>query len=173
MTFFSGFGFANEAELFADYLPSGASAHCVAGFSLGAIKAFQCAIASDFRIDRLILLSPAFFQDKDRKFARLQLINYARDGASYMRNFYAACGKFNAKYIDPNPQADDLRKSLNHQWSLDMFDSLKNLQIEIYLGGKDNIINSEKAAEFFSKTHAQTTYIKNANHLLQIEEQTI
>ncbi|MDR0664744.1 MAG: pimelyl-ACP methyl ester esterase BioV [Helicobacteraceae bacterium] len=170
MRFFSGFGFVGEAALFASRLPICDSPRSVAGFSLGAIRACQYALETSSRIDRLALFSPAYFQDKDDRFVRLQLISYARDSAAYMRNFYANCGMFDGRYANRDPQEGDLSLSLNYKWRLDMFERLKNLSISVYLGGKDNIINADKALDFFSKTNARIVYIKNANHLLQIEE---
>lgn len=70
MKFFSGFCLANEQELFAPYLIR--SDFTVAGFSYGAIKALKYAITCNERIDTLQLFSPAFFQDKDAKFKKLQ-----------------------------------------------------------------------------------------------------
>ena len=58
--YFNGFSLQNEEELFSEYLLQ--SELCVAGFSYGAQKAFEYVYKSKERIDRLILLSPAFFQ---------------------------------------------------------------------------------------------------------------
>jgi len=60
--YFNGFSLAKEENLFEDFLLG--SEFCVAGFSYGAQKAFEYVYKSSERVDRLILLSPAFFQTK-------------------------------------------------------------------------------------------------------------
>ena len=59
MRFYSGFGFWNEKELFKEYLEEGE--FVVAGFSYGAQKALIDAVHTSKRVDKLQLLSPAFF----------------------------------------------------------------------------------------------------------------
>jgi len=71
MKFFSGFCFQNEKDIFKDYIEEGDFK--VAGFSYGAIKAFEYVLNSKERIDKLQLFSPAFFQSKSEKFKKLQL----------------------------------------------------------------------------------------------------
>ena len=61
MRYFNGFSLSNEEKLFSDYLVD--SDLCIGGFSFGALKAFEHVYNSKERIDRLILLSPAFFQN--------------------------------------------------------------------------------------------------------------
>ena len=63
--YFSGFCFADESELFSDYLENNEFTVC--GFSYGAIKAFEEVLNSDLRVDKLQLFSPAFFQSYDEK----------------------------------------------------------------------------------------------------------
>ena len=60
MLYFNGFSLQNEEEHFKAYLSD--NDLTIAGFSYGAQKAFEYAYHSKERIDRLILLSPAFFQ---------------------------------------------------------------------------------------------------------------
>ena len=75
--FFSGFCFEDECELFDDYLIQ--NDFTVAGFSYGAIKAFKYVLNSSFRVDKLQLFSPAFFQNFDEKFKRTQLMYFKKD----------------------------------------------------------------------------------------------
>ncbi|GHV09284.1 hypothetical protein AGMMS50229_19150 [Campylobacterota bacterium] len=168
MTFFSGFGFANESELFCDRLPSGAFS--AAGFSLGAIKAFEFALSAQTRVDHLTLLSPAFFQDKDEKFKRLQLIGFAKNDEEYMRNFYELCGQCDTRFYDPNPQRSDLELLLNYRWEIEKFNALKGVKITALIGGDDRIVNAEAAREFFLKCNCEVLFIKNADHLLGYKE---
>ncbi len=62
MIYFSGFGMTGEQELFVDYLDD--REFVVAGFSYGAIEAFEYCLSATTRINKLQLLSPAFFQKK-------------------------------------------------------------------------------------------------------------
>ena len=64
--YFSGFCFENESEIFDEYLEI--NDFTVSGFSYGAIKAFEEVLASNKRVDKLQLFSPAFFQSFDKKF---------------------------------------------------------------------------------------------------------
>ena len=60
MKYFNGFSLNGEKELFKEYLID--SEFSVAGFSYGAIEAFEYVYNGKDRVDRLILLSPAFFK---------------------------------------------------------------------------------------------------------------
>ena len=82
MRFYSGFGFWNEKELFSEYLEEGE--FVVAGFSYGAQKALIDAIDSKKRVDKLQLLSPAFFNNNP-KFIKLQLNSYKQKKKDYKR----------------------------------------------------------------------------------------
>ena len=86
MKFFSGFCFQNEKEIFKDYKQEGD--FILGGFSYGAIKAFEYALSSKSRIDKLQLFSPAFFQNRDEKFKKLQLIYFKKDPELYINNFF-------------------------------------------------------------------------------------
>jgi esterase/lipase len=167
LRFFSGFGFKNEASLFADYLPIDDAPFCAAGFSLGAIRAYQFVADRSQRFDRLILLSPPFFQDRDDRFIRSQLIGFTRDRALYMQNFYANCGEFDPKYKEINAQKNDLEFLLNFHWKAEDFKRLSKVKIEVILGANDKIINANSAYEFFRAIRIEIKYIKNANHLLR------
>ena len=41
----------------------------------------------------------------------------------------------------------------------------RNIQIEIYIGGRDRIIDTQQALEFF-KQFGEVYYIKNKGHIL-------
>ena len=71
MIYFNGFSLSDEVNLFTEYIDEGEN--CVCGFSFGAQKAFEYVYTSNERIDRLILLSPAFFQTQKDSFVRTQL----------------------------------------------------------------------------------------------------
>ena len=74
-----------EEKLFSDYLIT--SDLCVAGFSYGAQKAFEYVFNSKERVDRLILLSPAFFQTQKPSFVRTQLRYFQSGKEAYVVQF--------------------------------------------------------------------------------------
>ena len=51
------------------------------------IKALKYALAHSERIDTLQLFSPAFFQDKDAKFKKLQTLSFSKNSEVYTQNF--------------------------------------------------------------------------------------
>jgi predicted esterase len=77
MIYFSGFCFQNEQILFENFLLK--NDFTVAGFSYGAIRAFEYALKNRHRIDTLQLFSPAFFQDKSESFKKLQLLAFQKN----------------------------------------------------------------------------------------------
>ena len=64
---------------------------------------------------------------------------------------------------------EELKELLEYEWSMHMFRTLqkKGVKIEVYLGGKDKIIDAKGAYDFFLDV-ATVTYIKDANHFLQL-----
>ncbi|RBQ29991.1 pimelyl-ACP methyl ester esterase BioV [Aliarcobacter vitoriensis] len=166
--FFSGFCFENESELFKEYLVS--NDFTVSGFSYGAIKAFEYVLNSKNRVDKLQLLSPAFFQTKDDKFKRMQLMFFKKDENSYINSFLenvkSPIYKDIEKYFKKG-SFEELETLLNYIWIEDDLEKLvKNgLKIEVFLGEKDLIIDSLVAKDFF-KNYATVYYFKDKGHLL-------
>ncbi len=172
MQFFSGFSISNEEYLLEDFLNT--SAYTISGFSYGAIKAFKKAkeeLASGKRVDTLQLLSPAFFQSKDEKFKRLQKRAYAKNEIIYLKQFLNSCFEPYEKKIVQNRASnlEELDELLFYEWNLDELKKLEEqgVKIEVYLGGKDSIVDAYSAQEFFLEV-ATVTFIKDANHFLQI-----
>ena len=173
MKFYNGFYLQNEERFFAHLMQK--SDFCVYGFSYGAIKAFEEAkmhLQAFERIDRLVLFSPAFFQTKTEAFRKLQLRSFKKDRKKYVENFLQSCF---APYerVDVQTKADgieDLEKLLYFEWSSDELLWLREqgVVIEVYLGGKDRIIDAEGAYEFF-KDITDVTLFKEANHFLQFK----
>lgn len=172
MIFFSGFSLKDEAYLFEPYIKQ--SDFTVCGFSYGAIKAFEYVeekLSKNERIDTLQLFSPAFFQTKDAKFKRLQMMGYKKDKQSYLEAFLKSCfAPYESKIVSLNEQdsAEDLQKLLEYQWDVVFLKKLSDagVTIEVYLGGKDAVIDADGAFSFFKQV-ASVTYIKEANHFLQ------
>ena len=167
-TYFSGFCLENEEELFSEYIIR--NDFTVSGFSYGAIKAFEEVLSSKQRVDKLQLFSPAFFQEQDKKFKRMQLMFFKKDANAYCANFleniaYPSnidCSKY---FVQGNyEQLDEL---INYEWSEDKLEQLekKGTKIEVFLGADDKICDSLKAKDFFAK-YASVYYIKNVGHIL-------
>lgn len=172
MKFYSGFSFSNEKDLFKTYIKN--SEYTVCGFSYGAIKAFedvQEKLKNSQRVDTLQLFSPAFFQTKSEKFKRVQTISYAKNERVYLDQFIAKCfSPYEVKNLrQRKTSSQELEELLYYEWSLEELVELesKGVAIEVYLGGKDAIVDTRAAQEFFLEL-ATVTYIKNANHFLQI-----
>ncbi len=170
MRYFSGFCFENEQELFENFLIK--SDFCIAGFSYGAIKAFEYVYSSKNRIDTLQFFSPAFFQDRGEKFKRLQFMAFKKDKQNYLKNFYQ-----NVLYpletdiskYKKQGTAEELKELLNYKWDKEKLDIItkRGTKIEVYLGKLDKIINTEAAKEFF-KTFATVYYFNRSGHIVQM-----
>ena len=168
MNFFNGFSLKGEDALFDDYLLHGDS--CVAGFSYGAQKAFEYVFESKERIDRLILLSPAFFQTQKPSFVRTQLRYFEANKREYIDHFLSnvsAPSSFDmSKYLKVGTK-EELSALLSYVWDADKIENVldRGTTIELFLGAKDKIIDTDEVAKFFSMT---TNYIlKDAGHLLK------
>ncbi|SFV59134.1 hypothetical protein MNB_SM-7-198 [hydrothermal vent metagenome] len=171
MRFYSGFALKNEEHFFAELIQR--SEFSIYGFSYGAIKAYKEAIecVKDFkRVDRVVLLSPAFFQTKSEAFKKLQLRGYNKDKKSYLENFLSACFAPYKKesVFTRETTSKELEELLYFEWNRDELVWLQEqgVIIEVYIGGKDHIIDAKGAYEFF-KDIANVTLFKNANHFLQ------
>ncbi len=170
MLFYSGFCLRNDAEFFAPWLSR--SDYTVAGFSYGAIKALRHAQESERRIDTLQLFSPAYFCNKSDGFKRMQLKGYRADSGLYRSRFIEGCfAPYPAARVDTFDGGEAaLEELLNYAWPRETLKAVtdKGTRIEVYLGGKDAVIDAEAAREFF-KAYATVFYIKDANHFLQGE----
>jgi len=171
--YFSGFCLQDEQELFSEYLIQ--NDFTVSGFSYGAIKAIELVVKSlelGVRVDLLQLFSPSFFNDKDKKFKKMQLIYFKKDSEKYCNNFINNCSfptaNFKLLTYFHKGTFDELKELLYYEWDEKKFQFLndKGVEIEVYLGGKDKIIDSKKAKEFFVQ-FGTVYYIKNAGHILK------
>lgn len=167
-TYHSGFCLQNEEELFKEYLVK--NDFTVSGFSYGAIKAFEEVYSSSVRVDKLQLFSPAFFQTKDKKFKRMQLMFFKKDAKAYCENFLENISY--PKNLDTSKYFnlgtfEELEELLNYEWDENKLQTLleKGTKIEVYLGEEDKIIDSYAANDFF-KNYATVYYMKNLGHIL-------
>lgn len=169
MTYFSGFSLQGDKELFSDYLID--SMYCVAGFSYGAQQAFEYVYRSKTRIDRLILLSPAFFQTQTQSFIRTQLCYFEAGKEAYIRQFLANVAYPSSidlsNYLTAGTK-EELEALLTYAWDTKKIQEVldRGTTIEVFFGQDDKIIDAQKAFEFF--TPLTTTYfMKSVGHVLK------
>ncbi len=171
MRYYSGFSLCNDRNFFQKYLIE--SEYCVSGFSYGAIKAFEYVLHTKERIDRLQLFSPAFFQDRDVQFKRLQLLGFRNDTDSYISQFTSnCCAPFKCKNITIKKGSyEELRELLEYVWDRNALTRLcdRGTILEVYLGSEDAIIDVAAVKAFF-QPFSTVYYINGASHLLQREE---
>ena len=168
--YFSGFSLSSEEALFSGFVPY--TDFTVAGFSYGAQRALEYAYHCESRIDRLVLLAPAFFQTEKASFIRVQLRYFESEKAAYvslfLKNVTYPSKVSLSNYVDIGTK-EDLEALLTYQWDKQKIEALqaRGISIEVFLGGKDKIISSQHAQDFFTTT---TNYIlKDAGHLLRSE----
>lgn len=169
MKYFNGFSLTNEETLFHHYIVE--SAYTVVGFSFGAQKAFEYVLASKSRIERLILLSPAFFQTQKPSFMRTQLRYFEAAKEAYVKQFLENVA-FPAnpdleKYLQVGTK-EELKALLSYVWDEEKMKEVlkRGTTIEVFMGDEDKIINSHDALSFF-KQHCTTYTIKKSGHLLE------
>lgn len=180
MKFFGGFGFKDEVRIFEKILRDlgyfSANPYNICGFSYGAQKAVRFALESlksNVRVNRVLLLSPAFFNDKDSSFKDAQIRAFAKNKALYMKAFYKNIGlkKGDEIYLREIESLDSriLEQCLRYEFKGDdlIFLRSKGVEIVVILGQNDRIIDSLKANDFFSK-FGIVYLLKNANHLLNV-----
>jgi|LGOV01.1.fsa_nt_gb pimeloyl-ACP methyl ester carboxylesterase len=164
MKYFSGFCLENESELFKEFTCKGD--FCVVGFSYGAQKAFEYAFTCKDRIDKIQLLSPAFFHEQSDKFKKLQTIFFKKDSDEYCKNFIKNIGLEYMKFFKKGTQSE-LKELLYYEWDRDRLKELKsrNIDIEVYVGADDTTVDSLHVKNFFQE-FATIYYIKNKGHML-------
>ena len=169
MKYFNGFSLENEEELFATYLEKGD--YTVSGFSYGAQRAFEYVYQSQTRIDRLILISPAFFQTQKPSFIRTQLRYFEANKESYVKQFlqnvaYPSKLSLN-NYLNLGTK-EELHGLLSYVWDEEKIKEVlkRGTSIEVFIGNEDKIIDSKEAITFFREL--STLYIiKKSGHLLE------
>ncbi|RUM62979.1 MAG: alpha/beta hydrolase [Sulfurimonas sp.] len=171
MRYFSGFSLVDDQKFFTAYLVD--SEYTVSGFSYGAIKAFEYVRHTNRRIDRLQLFSPAFFQNRDVRFKRLQLLGFCKDADAYVQQFTSnCCAPFKCKNITIKKGSyEALQELLEYVWDRDALEALcrRGVILEMYFGSEDAIVDVAAAKAFF-QPFGTTFFINGASHLLQREE---
>ena len=169
MVYFNGFSLHNEEELFKEFVVE--SDLCVAGFSYGAQKAFDYVYHSKERIDRLILLSPAFFQTQKTSFTRTQLRYFEAGKEAYVKQFLANVAYPSnldlSNYLKVGTK-EELEALLTYTWDKQKIQEVldRGTTIEVFLGKDDKIIDAQAAFDFFASL-TTTYFIKSVGHLLR------
>jgi hypothetical protein len=168
MNYFNGFSLQNEEIFFKEKLIQ--TDYTTAGFSYGAIKAFEFAYNSTERIDRLILLSPAFFQNHKKSFLRTQLRYYKADNKAYTEQFLQNVAYPSSIELDEyvtQGESEELEELLTYMWDKEKILELvtRGVIIEVFIGGEDKIVDAQKSFEFFSEL-VPTYFVKGVGHLL-------
>lgn len=173
MRYFSGFALHGESELFDFWLSK--TEYSVAGFSYGAIKALEYTLDTTKRIDRLLLLSPAFFNNVSEAFKKTQLLYYKKDPMMYIENFAKNISDGTTveinKYLTAPPPKEDLEELLYYKWDREKLEKIANrgTTIEVVLAQEDKIIDAYAAREFFEQ-QCTLYWIKKANHILRVRD---
>ena len=168
MRFFSGFSLHEESELFSGYLTE--SVYTVAGFSKGAIDALEYCIAAEERIDLLQMISPAFFMDREISFKEKQLEVFRKNSSLYLKQFLRNIAYPLKKDLTPylaEEGEEELQRLLYYPWEKEKLQAVKarGIRMEVYLGGRDKIINPTAAMAYF-RPYATVYFIKEGGHIL-------
>jgi pimeloyl-ACP methyl ester carboxylesterase len=172
MIFFSGFSLRNEQELFLEYLKGYVgNPYVIAGFSYGAIKALEYTLQTDRRIDKLILLSPAWFKNKSRAFVKTQLIHYRKDPDKYIETFFKNASYPSSTELEPyraSSEIEELEELLTYSWPEEKLQTVvdRKIDIETCLGARDRIVDALSAHDFF-KNFSTSYLFKPFGHLLR------
>ena len=168
MKYFNGFSLCNEEKFFKEKLIE--SEYSVAGFSYGTQKAFEYVYNSTKRVDRLVLISPAFFQNHKKSFIKTQLRYFKSDRESYTKQFLQ-----NVAYpssVDLTPYLSDgtyeeLESLLGYVWEKEKILELlaRGVIIEVFMGDSDKIVDTKRSYEFFSDL-VPVYLFKGRGHLL-------
>jgi hypothetical protein len=99
-------------------------------------------------------------------------MSYRKSKDVYLNEFINACFYPYEKKIIEHSSTDisELEELLSYEWDLDALKKLqgKGVNIEVYLGSEDAIVDAKSAKDFFKEV-ATVTYVKKANHFLQLD----
>jgi len=170
VTYFSGFCLEGEAELFSDWLVE--SDYAVAGFSYGAIRALEYTLESRCRVERLLLFSPAFFQTRNERYRALQLRAFEKDPEAYVAKFLEHCASPASRDLSryrSDGNVEELRELLSYRWEAEKLRRIRErgTVIEVFIGGRDRIIDAEGAIGLFAAEVDALYRIRGAGHILE------
>ncbi len=140
------------------------------GFSRGAIDAIEYLQGCDDRVDVLVLISPAFFEDRDEAFKQSQLEVFAKDKNAYAKAFYrniASPSRLDLSAYKKDEGIEALMRLLYYRYDSTQLQKIRDsgTHIEVHLGGRDRIIHSDVAGKYFEQ-FATVYYYKERGHLL-------
>ena len=168
MRYFNGFSLCNEEKFFKEQLIK--SEYSVAGFSYGAQKAFEYVYNTTERVDRLVLISPAFFQNHKKSFIKTQLRYFKADKEAYRKEFlknvaYPSSIDLSSYVCDGS--YEELESLLGYVWEKEKVLELveRGVSIEVFMGDKDKIVDIDKSYNFFSDL-VPVYLFKGRGHLL-------
>ncbi|MDX1808028.1 MAG: pimelyl-ACP methyl ester esterase BioV [Sulfurospirillaceae bacterium] len=169
MKYFSGFCFQNEQSLFQEWIQN--NDFSIAGFSYGAIKALEYSLSYGYRIDKLQLFSPAFFQYKDKNFTKLQMFSFKQDQEKYVQEFFSNAifpSKIDISKFIKADTYEALSEFLDYKWEAKKLESIRKrgIKIEVYLGAKDKIMDPDKVLDFFLP-YSDVYFMKDVGHILK------
>jgi len=169
MKYFNGFSLKGEESFFSEQLL--ASDYTVAGFSYGSQKAFEYVYHSTQRIERLILISPAFFQNHKKSFIKTQLRYFKADEASYKKEFLKNVvypSRLSLESFKSEGSYEELEALLSYVWNEEKIKELlkRGVEIEVFMGDADKIVAFQKSFEFFKKL-VPVYLFKDKGHLLR------
>ena len=169
MRYFNGFSLCKEEKFFKEQLIK--SDYSVAGFSYGAQKAFEYVYNSTERVDRLVLISPAFFQNHKKSFIKTQLRYFKADKEAYSKQFLknvAYPSSLDLSSYLCEGTYEELESLLSYVWEkekiLELLD--RGVTIEVFMGDRDKIVDVEKSYEFFLDL-VPVYLFKETGHLLK------
>ena len=170
MRYFNGFSLCHEEEFFKEQLIE--SEYAVAGFSYGAQKAFEYVYNTAERVDKLVLISPAFFQNHKKSFIKTQLRYFKADKEAYTKQFllnviYPSSIDL-SNYLSEGSY-EELASLLSYVWEKEKVLELlaRGVSIEVFMGDKDKIVEVEKSYEFFSGL-VPVYVFKGRGHILKM-----
>jgi len=169
MRYFNGFSLCNEEKFFKEQFIE--SEYAVAGFSYGAQKAFEYVYNSIERVDRLVLISPAFFQNHKKSFIKTQLRYFKADQEAYSKQFlqnvaYPSSVDLSSYLCEGT--YEELEALLSYVWEEEKILELlaRGVTIEVFMGDRDKIVDVEKSYKFFLDL-VPVYLFKETGHLLK------
>jgi len=167
--FWDGFCIKNGKQLLGKYRDLAPLR--IGGFSYGAQQVWELLKKGGTgRIVKVQLFSPAYFDSLSDRWKKLNLERFKQDREGYLKEFYRRAlipPKYqNWECLHRQEMEEELKKLLTYRWKkID----LTGLDLEVYLGERDRIIDLEGAYQFFKKL-GRVYLIKGVGHSLLPEK---
>jgi len=136
------------------------------------VKAVEHVYAESGRVERLILLSPAYFAGCTKAFTKAQMLYFRKDSSSYMERFLENAAYPAEKGVLDRFRGDatlsELEELLLYPWSEGKLREIerRGTIIETYLGAEDRIVDAKAAHDFF-KNFGESYLFKEYGHILR------